>query len=235
MWTPTFPGLLPGKNRVVCSGFGGKRIPRNVTSRGAWGGLAWRPCISQLVRVKHNLGGQMVRPHSLQCIPTLSNTQNPLLTQHILYLQTEPSGTGEQKEALSSPSVLPHKCPIQGISQYRQRLFFWLCITLPHDKCACWEALRLAHPFNDWNESCHLMSNLYGALGKRYAEKRNRNTQKVASGSRSIAWDHCYAVPLSFSPKPDCLELSLLLKYNAKRTTYSALSNVLIQSALQSI
>ncbi len=58
MWTPTFPGLLPGKNRVVCLGFGGKSVPRNVTLWGAWGGLARRPCISQLLRLRDNLGGQ---------------------------------------------------------------------------------------------------------------------------------------------------------------------------------
>ncbi len=124
MWTPTFPGLLPGKNRVVCLGFGGKSVPRNVTLWGAWGGLARRPCISQLLRLRDNLGGSGVRPHSLQCIPTLSNIQNPLLTQHILYLQDWALGTSVYTERHSAlPSVPPHMPHTRHFTVWTTRSF----------------------------------------------------------------------------------------------------------------
>lgn len=98
-------------------------------------------------------GVRGVRPHSLQRIPTLSNIQNPLLTQHILYLQTEPSGAAWTQRgtqlSLGSTAQMPHTKHFTVWTTDP----FWLNITPLNDKSACWEALRLTHPLNDWNKS----------------------------------------------------------------------------------
>ncbi len=134
MWTPTFPGLLPGKNRVVCLGFGGKSVPRNVTLWGAWGGLARRPCISQLLRLRDIWGVRGVRPHSLQRIPTLSTYKTHCWHNHILYLQTEPSGAAWTQRgtqlSLGSTAQMPHTRHFTVWTTDP----FWLNITPLNDK-----------------------------------------------------------------------------------------------------
>lgn len=62
------------------------------------------------------------------------------------------------REALSSPLVLPHKCPIQGISQYRQQILSGLIshlrmTNLPAEKP--WDS-----PIRLMEQKCYLMSNL---------------------------------------------------------------------------
>ncbi len=152
MWTPTFPGLLPGKNRVVCLGFGGKSVPRNVTLWGAWGGLARRPCISQLLRLRDNLGGQGSGRTLSNAYPLSQTYKTHCWHNTYCTSRLSPRDKHGHREALSSPSVPPHMPHTRHFTVWTTDPF-WLNITPLNDKSACWEALRLTHPLNDWNKS----------------------------------------------------------------------------------
>ncbi len=152
MWTPTFPGLLPGKNRVVCLGFGGKSVPRNVTLWGAWGGLARRPCISQLLRLWDNLGGQGSGRTLSNAYPLSQTYKTHCWHNTYCTSRLSPRDKRGHREALSSPSVPPHMPHTRHFTVWTTDAF-WLNITPLNDKSAGWEALRLTHPLNDWNKS----------------------------------------------------------------------------------